>query len=463
MAKKTESDYPSQLSRLAWRRGRPTGRGVDDGTGLKHEKRRARGDRVQDVQSTTSLAAYMRSVGKVPLLSREEERALARRIEEGELEILRALLTCSLPIRELLGLGADGSVHGDEIDPSQIGPEAEDRIEHLREDLRELDEEHRRLNPLFSASRLPGPMEKVGKDGRIEELRDEIFEVCQKIDIPRQQIRRAIGSLRVEQQARISDGELRVIDRRVRRGEATAALARDELVTANLRLVISFAKRHIGRGLPLLDLIQEGNIGLMRAVVKFEYRRGYKFSTYASWWIRQGIARGVAQHARTIRVPVHMVEVIQKLHRANQILVQELGREPTPQETADKTGIPISKVLTALDTSRKPISLQTPVGEERDAPLGDFIVDTRTENPMDTTLGTELEIQMAEALSKLPPREERVLRLRFGMGQWSERTLDEIGREFNLTRERIRQIEATALRRLRHPNQSGRLRDFLEP
>lgn len=265
-----------------------------------------------------------------------------------------------------------------------------------------------------------------------------------------------------EMKAKMDSKSLRLILRKVEDGMARAKQAKSELIEANLRLVVSIAKKYTNRGLQFLDLIQEGNIGLMKAVDKFEYQRGYKFSTYATWWIRQAITRAIADQARTIRIPVHMIETINKLIRTSRYLVQELGREPTPEEIAERMDFPVDKVRKVLKIAKEPISLETPIGEEEDSHLGDFIEDRRVTSPVDAVINLNLSEQTRKVLATLTPREEKVLRMRFGIGEKSDHTLEEVGQDFHVTRERIRQIEAKALRKLRHPSRRKELKSFIE-
>ncbi|HEY2732282.1 MAG TPA: RNA polymerase sigma factor RpoD [Polyangia bacterium] len=285
---------------------------------------------------------------------------------------------------------------------------------------------------------------------------DEIEEMSRVIQIAQKKVKK------VEEEAKLSESVLRDTVAEIQDGERMAEKAKAELVEANLRLVVSIAKKYTNRGLQFLDLIQEGNIGLMKAVDKFEYKRGYKFSTYATWWIRQAITRAIADQARTIRIPVHMIETINKLIRTSRYLVQELGREPTPEEIAEKMELPLDKVRKVLKIAKEPISLETPIGEEEDSHLGDFIEDKSVISPADAVISMNLAEQTRKVLATLTPREEKVLRMRFGIGEKSDHTLEEVGQDFEVTRERIRQIEAKALRKLRHPSRSKRLKSFME-
>ncbi|WP_084418034.1 RNA polymerase sigma factor RpoD [Henriciella litoralis] len=305
------------------------------------------------------------------------------------------------------------------------------------------------LNPNWKEETLEGAKskkkwEKFFNDEaeQIDEIREEISAVAQEIGVP------------------IDD--YRLIVQRVQKGEREARVAKKEMVEANLRLVISIAKKYTNRGLQFLDLIQEGNIGLMKAVDKFEYRRGYKFSTYATWWIRQAITRSIADQARTIRIPVHMIETINKIVRSQRQMLHEIGREPTPEELAEKLGLPLEKIRKVLKIAKEPISLETPIGDDEDSNLGDFIEDKMALLPVDAAIQSNLRETTTRVLASLTPREERVLRMRFGIGMNTDHTLEEVGQQFSVTRERIRQIEAKALRKLKHPSRSRKLRSFLD-
>jgi RNA polymerase primary sigma factor len=297
---------------------------------------------------------------------------------------------------------------------------------------------------------------------RQEEVEEAIKEIGDLQTLAKQIVKDAYGDHSKSKNVTDALKELKLTYRQIHDGERMSEKAKTELIEANLRLVVSIAKKYTNRGLQFLDLIQEGNIGLMRAVDKFEYKRGYKFSTYATWWIRQAITRAIADQARTIRIPVHMIETINKLIRTSRYLVQEIGREPTSEEIAEKMELPLEKVRKVLKIAKEPISLETPIGEEEDSHLGDFIEDKNTINPQDAVIKQNLIEQTRRVLSTLVPREEKVLRMRFGIGEKSDHTLEEVGRDFDVTRERIRQIEAKALRKLRHPSRSKKLRSFAE-
>jgi RNA polymerase primary sigma factor len=489
------------------------------------------------------VGIYLKEIRSFPLLTREGEVEIAKRIKSGQQEVLSVVINCPIAVREVISLG--GALRAGKIEIREVTNEIDDeetdvekkqiqkkRVLNLINKIRRGEESIRRLQRKFGCRKKESTKKKIRE--QIWKRQTKIFNTFKRINLREKQINRILQNLkqwniqmekairevgkyeedlgisvqearkslrmmkkkaikegsfslanvglklkdleemdriarnvkrkvgRMEVECGLSSDQIKEALRAIEKGEAKAKEAKSEFVKANLRLVIFIARRYVNRGLPFLDLIQEGNIGLMKAVDRFEYQRGYKFGTYATWWVRQAITRAIADQARTIRIPVHIIEVINKLNRTSRTLVQQMGREPTLEEIAEKMGMSLEKVQKILKITKRPVSLETPIGEEEDSRLEDFIEDKEAISPQDAAISSNMTKQIQRVLSTLNQREEKILRMRFGIGEKHDHTLEEVGQDFELTRERIRQIEDNALRKLKHSSRADKLRSFIE-